>query len=697
MANAHFGDTLTDLVRKLTHLNWLSVFTVTFCATLFLELLFKSSIISSIGMVFDDLFYFERATHGLSFNSVNPAPGESITNHGSDYTPNLKAYRFLVTWLGDISSVRMFHLIVLSVNAGLLALIIRPFFNDTVLTIGVATFAHVTPFSHILITFANGTYFALFFFFFFSSILFFRRVNFSEPVPRSNWFFLATGAFLATVGARTVDSGILLLIPLFVYFVLQSRALETTKGRTTTAFMGVALLVLIFLTVASIEHPYASMPGRLDYSIPSMIERGFYILSQITQHYFQPKLYTGVRLTAGNLVPVTAFFGIMSCIILGTLFVQRRALLEKARKNPNLPLFALFALGLGASIAPYAAQSITHIWHYFPHMIFFVVLVFAVVQFLLGRTSATALLLIVVVLTIRNYATTTLELEKALDRQSVLADFVVENSSDLAGASHIIVTSESTEALTGLIGPIRFTAFLRNHLDQPYLSEVLVANGMDQAREFYNERGEHDTFVILEIPIDFNETKLHATEPEFSAPVCAAGVPIVNWPESNRVNFDSYTWNADRLDWHVETDQTFMANGSNRKLFHPKFFEGTLVRMTISMSPHDPIVEEQPYSATFPPMPVRSAALNVYHRSDGFHITSTNAVTSVAKATSESTVATIIGVEGCYYNLLLADGRWQPLAETEMSGPWAVGRGIGDRFWTGEIDWKVEIIANATK
>ncbi|KJS34634.1 MAG: hypothetical protein VR74_19475 [Hyphomonas sp. BRH_c22] len=676
----------------LASLNWLVVFAATFVSALILELVFKGAIIGSNGLLLDDLFYFERSLSGLSFNNLYSAPEGHITKLGSDYTPNLRAYRFLATFWGDISTLRLFHVIVFCFDAALLSVIIQPILKDRVLSVGVATFAFVTPFTFIINIFANGSYFVLYFFFFLSAFLCFSALDFSNPVSKRGWITLALGVLLAVVGARTVDSGILLLIPLYFYLCWQANAWRTKVGLRVAAALGAGLVLLTYFTISAIQHPYKNIPGRLDYSVNTMIENFFSVCSNMLQSYSEPMVFTGVKLNAGNLTPIVVFLvcvGLLGAIRFAT---SRTSIGQHELSVQSLPTIGFFGLSTAVSIAPYSAQSTTHIWHYFPHMIFFVTLIFMLFRILLGRSMTTAILLIVATMTVASYGTSIPIYLSALERQEIIADFISDNSEELKNATSIFIVAEDSEVISGVYAPIRLTSFFRYALGDPDANHISLLRDIDEVRNKFEEASGRDVVLAMEIPENLEDIVLHRTSPPFKAPECAKGVPTINWPVSEPVKFDSGAWNADAVAWSLKDQHSLSADGGTARRMQTNFDEGTLVRLTIDLSPSSTILKERPYSDTFPPMPLSSQVLSVYQRSNGFHVTSPNVASIILETSSPRSKIEIIGVEGCYYNVLTESGAWYPLSVKSMSNNWTIGKGVGSRFWAGELNWKVELV-----
>ena len=173
----------------------------------------------------------------------------------------------------------------------------------------------------------------------------------------------------------------------------------------------------------------------------------------------------------------------------------------------------------------------------------------------------------------------------------------------------------------------------------------------------------------------------------FTPAVCATEMPIFNWPITQSLEDFRTSWTDKDLPW-VVAEQIIFDKSGPRELDTPVNLKvATRVRLTLTLSPDHEVAEDLPTSATFPPMPLRSPAINIYHKASGFHVTSTGSPSIVSSNPSDA--IRLVGIEGCFYQVEVG-GKTYPLEIRSLNGKWTLGRGLMDRYWQGEIDWKLE-------
>ena len=624
------------------------VFAATFVFVALFELIFKAHVIFSHALFLDDLFYFERSLSGLTFNGLETAPQDVPSGQGADFTPNLQLYRALASGLGDIVLLRLVHLAVFCLDAALLALVLRPLIKDRFLTVLTAAFACLTPFSHILIIFANGSYFVWFFLFYFGAFLSWRRVDFRSGDMRSTWTWILVGAVLAMLAALTVDSGILLLWPLYLFLLWNARAWNARQGRVTATMLALLLTVFTWHTIASIHHPYTSIAGRLNYSPFAILKNGLYILSHMIWRYVEPMAYTGFSVARENVWPAAVLIlGTTAGLAISFMAAQARFLVRLAQSQV-LQTLGFFLLATLVSIGPYTIQTVTHIWHYFPHMLFLIPSIILILVIVMPRWGAYSVILVCAVLTVSAYLQTMPNYILSVSRQKAIANFIQANTKDIREHDPIVVTIDTRELASGLMNTNNFSSFARHVTSDPFLPKIevlqIVANSKTKA----------------DLPLEQSG---------------ATNIRI-------RGGFESISLIKPPV-WETTEHVSFNATGSNELTLPVGLAPTTSVRLTVKLSPDHRVDQDQPYSTTFPPMPLHATHISIYQKSSGFHITSDD----VASIVSDDLTAAIriVGVEGSYY-----EAEIYSLEIQSLNGNWTLGRGFNDRYWQGHIDLTIE-------
>ncbi|WP_340691623.1 hypothetical protein [Hyphomonas sp.] len=177
------------------------------------------------------------------------------------------------------------------------------------------------------------------------------------------------------------------------------------------------------------------------------------------------------------------------------------------------------------------------------------------------------------------------------------------------------------------------------------------------------------------------------TTQAFTPAACAAAGSIFNWPVTQHLEGMGTPWRAEGLPWAVTEHLTFNSAGAPELDTPVNIKSAIAVRLTLVLSPDHMISEDEPTSATFPPMPLRSPAINIYHKASGFHVTSTGIPSIVSGNPSDK--IRLVGVEGCFYQAEIG-GEIYPLEIRSLNGDWTLGRGFKERFWQGRIDWTLE-------
>jgi hypothetical protein len=109
----------------------------------------------------------------------------------------------------------------------------------------------------------------------------------------------------------------------------------------------------------------------------------------------------------------------------------------------------------------------THIWHYFPHMIFFISAAALAIHTFLGRWFAYAALGAVGVLTCAAYAKQLPAYETSMQKQAEIAAFVRSNAPDWSDVEAVYLLSDQIYPISALSGEFRSTPFGRYLIGDP--------------------------------------------------------------------------------------------------------------------------------------------------------------------------------------------------------------------------------------
>jgi hypothetical protein len=140
-------------------------------------------------------------------------------------------------------------------------------------------------------------------------------------------------------------------------------------------------------------------------------------------------------------------------------------------------------LALAASFGPYILLTRTHIWHYMPHMIFFIGFNLLTIFFFLGRRAALLFLFIVCGLTTYSYARQSPAYENALAQERPLVTFIASHASEWSDYDRIVVLTNENYGMTGLSASFRSTALLRLTAGRPDGPWLLLLRDDRNARD----------------------------------------------------------------------------------------------------------------------------------------------------------------------------------------------------------------------
>ncbi|MGD2133792.1 MAG: hypothetical protein PVI23_13440, partial [Maricaulaceae bacterium] len=304
-----------------------------FALTLLIEAIFKFRIIAADGFLLDDFFFFERALHDRSFDSiVEFVP--AFEGMEFDRASSLVVYRWLVVLTGDIAALRWLHVVAVSIACALFAAVLMRVTKDVVLSVFTSVLSFVTPFTFIISIFVNGTYNAYYFVFVFAALLVGAHLDFRSPDKRTVAHFGIMGALLLTA-ILVVNSGVFIPLIALGWVFLNSSAYQSRAPRRLFAAGAAVLVFAGALALSGFEHPYTRFPGRITYDIPTMFLNGLSILRNMVASYLDPMITTGRLTLEDNLVP--AFAVMLSVVVVFGIGAYRnqpiRSVGEQTRRN----------------------------------------------------------------------------------------------------------------------------------------------------------------------------------------------------------------------------------------------------------------------------------------------------------------------------------------------------------------------------
>lgn len=472
------------------------VFALAFLLSLGFELVFLHGAVFSDQLILDDIFYYERAVSGRSFDDIGEfLPALKTLDH--DKITYLDMYRKLFVWIEDVPTMRLLHIFVLAIGCGLLGRYLYSLTEDSIVAVLGAFAAFVTPFSPIQGVFITGSYNLFFFALFFLALLGLRKVDLNPPRASSLALFVLIVCLLL-VAVWFFRGGTILVLLLLAFFFAHRRVYETPAGRRIIAATAAIVTPLLYLAIATFDHPYKHFPGRISSAPGEMMLNGLGILSNMLTGYVQPMLKTGAPTQQGGYVPAAIY--ILTALVAAVWAWRRRRGLAIGRERVFQLAFLLLALLV--SFGPYMLLTRTHIWHYLPHMIFFVSFNLLMIFFFLGRRAALLFLFIVCGLTTWSYARQGPAYENALAQQRPLVKFIANHASAWSDYDRIVVLTNEDYGMTGLSGAFRSTALLRLTTGRPDGPWLLLLRDNRNARNTVDEMAKNFRVVAYRVGED---------------------------------------------------------------------------------------------------------------------------------------------------------------------------------------------------
>lgn len=136
----------------------------------------------------------------------------------------------------------------------------------------------------------------------------------------------------------------------------------------------------------------------------------------------------------------------------------------------------------------------------------------------------------------------------------------------------------------------------------------------------------------------------------------------------------------------IET--VFQSNSTHSKAFNVNVDRGELVRIELTIRPQDIDAGEASYSDTYPPMPLLSPAIAIYHVGRGFQILTREEPSqsyNVSLLAGEDMNLEIIGCEGGQAAIFFGSEMIGTISRFTPSGDWVLGKGFLNRSWDGEF------------
>lgn len=463
---------------------------------LLFELFFKWSVISSEVFILDDAFMFERAIHGRPFSDL----GEFLPAFQAvdlDRSPGLKFYRFLAETAGDISKMRIIYLSFFAITCALFAMLIYRVTNDRNLSILIGVFACITPFSPVLILFTNGSYNIVYFGLLFAALLMGTFIG-PDDRPRKKIWLVASITSLLLLSAVFVEVGFLLSLAVLVWLFFYSKTYASASDVALFSLSSALVVAQAIWILTSYTSHYEAMPDRVNYALGSMFVNGLSIIDRSMSSFWDPMLGTGQPTLRSSLTVAIAFILINIVLYGGAGFklLRTRSDWEKLRG----PLSFSFFLSVCAvlSIGPYTALKLSHLWHYFPHMLFLSSSVVLLIYLTLSKTSAYFVLAVSAVLTVLSYSQQISLYNDHVNQQKLFANFVKEESNSWGEQDQVILIFDG-RVLGGLNSDFRSTGFTRYVTQSPDSPVVKIKRSVTTDRHDCNFESEPGQCHVYEM------------------------------------------------------------------------------------------------------------------------------------------------------------------------------------------------------
>ncbi|MEQ8557414.1 MAG: hypothetical protein RIB03_03775 [Henriciella sp.] len=247
-----------------------------------------------------------------------------------------------------------------------------------------------------------------------------------------------------------------------------------------------AQAVWILLTYTS---PYEAMPGRVNYDLGSMVLNGLSIINRSISSFWDPMINTGQLTRQSSLWVSIGFICIMLVMYIATGLRLLRGSLDWGELR--LPLSFTFFMSVCAvlSIGPYTALRSSHLWHYFPHMIFLCTSSYLLVYFTVSKRGAYLLLAITAFLTTQTYSQQMPAYQDIVQQQKSFSNFIRLESKSWHEGDRVFLLFEG-RILAGLNSSFRSTGFTRYVIDDPDAPVLSIVSAGSASRTDINDDGD---------------------------------------------------------------------------------------------------------------------------------------------------------------------------------------------------------------
>ncbi|WP_430401875.1 hypothetical protein [Hyphomonas sp.] len=450
------------------------VFAASSMGLLLFELFFKWKVILSKSLILDDAFMFERAIHGRSFNDL-AAFIPAFESADLDSSAGLIFYRLLADISNDIVLLRIIYLCSFSLACAIFGLLVYRITKDQNFSVLTAIFSFVTPFSPVLVLFTNGSYNIVYFILFFSAVLIGSYIRSGQPAKTTIWLVLSMTVLLL-LSATFVETGFLFSFAAIIWLFIHCRAFEGHRGRLLFFCSGAVILLQAAWVLQTYSSPYEAMPGRVNYGLETMFLNGLSIINRAVVSYFDPMIGTG-KLTLQ--IPLWVSIGFivitLSLYFLAAFKLHRRSLDWSRLKTP-LGFILFVSVCVVLSIGPYTALTRTHLWHYFPHMIFLSAMSYLLVYFVVSKRGAYLLIFVAAFLTVQTYSRQMPEYEEIAQQQKLFSILIQHESKTWRDGDRVVLIVE-TGVLGGMSNTFRSTGLNRYFADNPDAPIMSIVKG----------------------------------------------------------------------------------------------------------------------------------------------------------------------------------------------------------------------------
>jgi hypothetical protein len=229
----------------------------------------------------------------------------------------------------------------------------------------------------------------------------------------------------------------------------------------------------------------------------------------------------------------------------------------------------------------------------------------------------------------------------------------------------------------GLVGPANWVG--ADPFDEASNS---VMTGLEEDRPLYLYEAKGAKLIpkdVIFLRQDASRTK-----------IAKFGTPTVSfdWYDSSRLSCrhlksSTFIWPIAPTN-NPGAGQRFEFDGNRDRKITLAIEPGSLAALSFRLHSEGPLEE------TLPQMPILSDAIAIYRTPWGFRVKDAQKLQKwwSVRSGSGGTDFYIIGVEGCFMDILESGSMLGRLPVARLSGTWKLGRGFDKHYWHGEItDW----------